>query len=111
MSIPKTKLLVAGVGLSPDDVAPLKINNGTVEVVKEFQYLWSLVEATSGMTGQVRHRIVQASRTFGSICNTVFMDGYLNLKTKRLVYHSVVLGVLLYGAETWTPTQVLVKKL
>ena len=35
----------------------------------------------------------------------------LSLETKQLVYQSVVLGVLLYGVETWAPTQVLVRKL
>ena len=35
----------------------------------------------------------------------------LGLETKRLVCQSVVLGVLLYSAETWTPTQKLVRKL
>ena len=29
------------------------------------------------------------------------MDSSLSLRTKRLVYHAVVLGVLLYGSETW----------
>ena len=84
------------------------MNGGNVEVVKEFQYLGSLVEAAGEMTGEVEHCIVRASRTFGSLCNVVFMDHLLNLETKRLVYRSVVLDVLLYGAETWAPTQVLV---
>ena len=96
LSVPKTKLLVAGVGLSPDDVAPLQMSGGTVQVVKEFQYLGSLVEAAGGMTGEVEHHIVRASRTFESLCNAVFMDRQLNLETKRLMYCSLVLGVLLY---------------
>ena len=41
----------------------------------------------------------------------VFLAHDLSLETKRLVYCSVVLGVLLYGVETWAPTQVLVRKL
>ena len=53
LSVPKTKLLVAGVGLSPDVVAPFQMNGGIVEVVKEFQYLGSLVEAAGGMTGSL----------------------------------------------------------
>ena len=44
-----------------------------------------------------------ASKLFESLCNVVFMDCDLNLETKRLVYYSVVLGVLLYGAETLAP--------
>ena len=83
LSVPKTKLLVACVGLSPDDLAPLQMKGGTVEVVKEFQYLGSLVEAAGGMTGEVEHRIVRASRTFESLCNAVFMDCHLNLETRH----------------------------
>ena len=94
LSVPKTKLLVASVGLSPNDVAPLQMNGGIVEVLNEFQYLGSLVEAAGGMTGEIEHHIVWASRTFGSLCNAVFMDHHLTLETKRLVYRSVVLGVL-----------------
>ena len=41
----------------------------------------------------------------------MFLAHDLSLETKRLVYCSVVLGVFLYGAETWAPTQVLVRKL
>ena len=109
--MPKTTLLVAGVGLSPDDVAPLQMSGHAVEIVKELQYLESLVKAAGRMTGKVEYHIVQASKTFESLCNAVFMDHDLNLETKGLVYHSVVLSVLLYDAETWAPIQVLVKKL
>ena len=35
----------------------------------------------------------------------------LTMETKKMVYQSVVLGVLLCGAETWAPTQDLVGKL
>ena len=41
----------------------------------------------------------------------MFAASDLTLETKRMVYRSVVLGVLLYGAETWAPTQELVSKL
>jgi len=41
----------------------------------------------------------------------VFTASDLTLDTKRMVYRSVVLGVLLYGVETWAPTQELVSKL
>ena len=40
LSVHKTKLLVAGVGLSPVDMAPLQLSGGNVEVVKEFKYYW-----------------------------------------------------------------------
>ena len=53
---------------------------------------------------------VQASKIFGSICSAIAISLDFSLE-KRFLYHSVVLRVLLYGAETWTPTQVLVEKL
>ena len=111
LSVQKTKLLVAGVELSPIDLAPLQLNGGAVEVVREFKYLGSLVEASGRMTGEIDQRIVQASKAFGSLRSAVFLAHDLSLETKRLVYCSVVLGMLLYGAETWAPTQVLVRKL
>ena len=53
LSIPKTKLLVAGVNLTVEDVASLELDGGSVEVVKEFKYLGSLVEAHGGVAGRL----------------------------------------------------------
>ena len=44
---------------------------------------------------EVEDRIGQASRAFGALRRPVFGDKDLSL------YNAVVLGVLLYGAETW----------
>ena len=53
LSVPKTKLLVAGLGLTTDVLAPLDLNGGVVEVVEHFRYLGSLVEACGGLVGEV----------------------------------------------------------
>ena len=105
LSVPKTKLLVAGLRHTNDDLAPLELNGGEVEVVDQFKYLGSLVEACSGVVGEVGCRFAQVSKAFGSLRDSVFAASYLTLETKRMVYQSVELGVLLYGAETWAPTQ------
>ena len=68
LSVPKTKLLVTGIGLTDDDLAPLDLHGGVVEVVDEFKYLGSLVEACGGVVGEVSCRIAQAIRAFGSLC-------------------------------------------
>ena len=47
----------------------------------------------------------------GLLAVSVFAVSDLTLETKRMMYRSVVLGVLLYGAETWAPTQELDSKL
>ena len=74
-SVPKTKLLVAGLGLTIDDLAPLDLNGGVVEVVEHSKYLGSLVEACGGVVGEVGCRIVQASRAFSSLCDSVCCIG------------------------------------
>ena len=38
LSVPKTKLLVAGLGLTIDDLAQLELDGGVVEVVEQFKY-------------------------------------------------------------------------
>ena len=41
----------------------------------------------------------------------VSRDSKLSLRTKRQMYKAVVLGVLLYGSETWTTKRDAVKRL
>ena len=52
LSVPKTKLLVTGLGLTIDDLAPLELDGGVVEVVEQFKYLGSLVEVCVGIVGE-----------------------------------------------------------
>jgi len=56
-SIPKTKLLVVRVNLTANDIAPLELGGGSVEMVKE---LGPLIEACGG---EVNCRITQATIT------------------------------------------------
>jgi len=73
LSIPKTKLLVAGANLTIDDVAPLELGGGSVEVVKECKYLGSLIEVRGEMTVEVNRRIARASKVFGELRSSVFL--------------------------------------
>ena len=86
LSVPKTKLLVAGIGLTNDDLAPLELNGSVVEVVEQFKYLGSLVEERGGVVSEVNCRIAQASRAFGSLCDSVFTASYLTMETKKMVF-------------------------
>ena len=44
LSVSKAKLLVAGIGLTEGDLAPLVLDGSVVEAVDQFKYLGSLVE-------------------------------------------------------------------
>ena len=110
LNIQKTKLLVAGTPRS-ENLQPLQLAGGSVECVTHFQYLGSVVEAKGGIGKEVCERIAKASRAFGMLKKPVFKDRNLSITTKRLVYKSIVLGVLLYGSETWTTTCSITRKL
>ena len=47
----------------------------------------------------------RASRAFGALRKSVFQKSSLSRQTKKIVYQVVVLGVLLYAAETWLAKQ------
>ena len=69
LSIPKTKLLVAGANLTADDVTPLELGGGSVEAVKESKYLGSLIEAHGGMTGEFNRRLPKFLVSFTVLCS------------------------------------------
>ena len=60
--------------------------------------VFSIVGAKGGIAQEVGERIAKASKAW----EPIFRDSNLSLRTKRKVYKAVVLGVLLYGSETWT---------
>ena len=85
LSVPKTKLLVAGIGLTNGDLSPLELDGSEVRVVEQFKYLGSLVEASGAVAGEVSCRIAQAYRTFGSLQDSLFTASDLTMQTKRMV--------------------------
>ena len=93
--------MIAGTGIEDTNQQPLTISGEEVEIVSAFQYLGAIVERNGSILSDVDSRIAKASRAYGAVRRPVFKGKDLTLKTKRLVYRAVVLGVLLYGAETW----------
>ena len=102
LSVAKTKLLLAGVPDNEEELRPLVLEGGEIECVSDFKYLGSILEAKGSIVKEVGERIAKASRAFGALREPVFRDSNLSYRTKRLVYRAVILGVLVYGSETWT---------
>ena len=95
LSLPKTKLLVAGMW-SEDDLQLIGIRGDTIKTVPDFR-LGSIVEVHGETLKEVEDRIARASRAFfGALCRPVFQYNKLSLETNRMVYRAVVMGMLLY---------------
>ena len=111
VSLPKTKLLVAGHAVQEEDKAPIHLDHGSIDSVDEFTYLGSLVASSGRIDAEVDRRIANASKAFGALRRAIFMDRNLTTNTKQRVYQACVLSVLLYGSECWTPLRRHLKKL
>ena len=103
VSLPKTKLLVTGHGVTEAERAPIAVGGDHIDCVDEFPYLGSAVMSCGRIEAEVDRRIAGASRAFGALRHGVFGDKNLTTITKRKVYQACVLPVLLYGSECWTP--------
>ena len=83
VSIPKTKLMVTGRVVEEEDKAPIVIDeNSVIEYVDEFPYLGSVIQSSSRMDADVEKRITLASKAFGALHESVFIDRDLSLQTK-----------------------------
>ena len=90
VSLPKTKFMVVGCGVTDEDRRPLPLkDDGTVECVGQFPYLGSLITESGRSHEEVDRRIASASKAFGTLRRAVFKDS----KTKRSVYNACVMSV------------------
>ena len=95
--------MVTGRMVEEEDKEYIALDGGSIEVVEEFPYLGSIIDSSGKMEVDVDRRIAQASKAFGALRKSVFLDKNLSLCTKRKVYNACVLSVSLYGADCWTP--------
>ena len=102
VSIEKTKGMAVGERLSNEDVAPVQVEGGEIEMVDRFAYLGSVMSRDGDVMEDVKCRIAKASRAFGALRGSIFNNPILSIPTKRVVYKATVLAVLIYGAEAWT---------
>ena len=104
----KTKLMV----ISKENITGvnLVINQRTIERVKQYPYLGTIINENWDNSQEVKFRIGKA-RSFFQKMSAVFKSHNLTLGTKIRLLHCYVYSVLLYGVETWTLNKNTEKKL
>ena len=107
MNMEKTKLMAVNEGAAVGDVV---FSFGEVEGVTNFKYLGSTVNRDNDMEVEVAARIASASKCSWSL-NKILRSRALSRRTKMQVYVTIIRPVLVYGAETWTLTQELSRRL
>ena len=97
----KTKYMVAGRATRSRLGQNITIGENNFEVVSEFTYLGALINAENNTTSEIKRRIVLASRSFYGLRKHL-KNRLLSLKTKTLIYKTLILPVLTYASESWS---------
>ena len=82
---------------------PDKIKGKKVEEIHEFAYLGSKITSDGNSEEDVKGWISKAGGTFAALKN-VWKSTKITTNTKIRIFKSIVLAVLLYGAESWKVT-------
>ena len=79
---------------------PIMLEGETLEEVKDFRYLGSIVDTHGGTEADVKKRISKARVAFHLLRN-VWKSKVIGETTKIRLFNTNVKSVLLYGEETW----------
>ena len=102
----KTKLMKINARLDQQ----LTIDNNNIEEVQEFVYLGSKITTDGNSEMDVLHRLSKARGAF-AILRNIWKSTTISTETKLKIFKSNVLGVLLYGAESWKVSQSICHKI
>jgi exonuclease III len=85
-----------------DDPLVVRLRGEQVGSVDHFSYLGSFLSSDGSLDKEISNRISKAAASFSRLANGLWNNSHISRSVKLCVYRSVVLPILLYGAETWT---------
>ena len=80
-------------------------------IVAKFKYLGGFLSRFGNDAIDVDSRVEAAGKAFGALRGCVFSSTHINIVAKKTVYESLILNILLYGAESWSVTEVMLDRL
>ena len=75
------------------------------KVVLSFKYLGSYMASNCSDGTDVNSRVESAGKAFGCLNTHLFTSTSVTRTAKRAVYETLILAILLYGAECWSLTE------
>ena len=97
----KTKIMIIDPAGNSANSPSFNVLGHTIEVVKSFTYLGSVVSDNGSTEMKVQSRIAKAASIMARLCRSLWSKPNISRKTKMRIYNTTVTQVLLYGAETW----------
>ena len=96
--------------LAYDRMANVMHDGKKLEEVTVQKYLGALIDATGGIESEIDARVAAGNRAFHKIPRGLWTSG-IKKSQKAAVYKSLVLSVVMFGAEAWVTTEPQSKRL
>ena len=81
----------------------MKTNNSSCERLEEFKYLRTSLKNENSIQEEIKSRLKSGNACYHSVQN-LLSSSLLPKNLKTEIYRTLILPVVLYGCETWSPT-------
>jgi len=106
----KTKIQDLGDQDGANQLQHTTVGGNQVEVVESFTYLGSLIHVSGSSEPEIKRQINIFHETMFTLDKNIWRSS-ITLETKLRLYNTCILPIFLYGAETWSVTVMLSKKI
>jgi len=110
MTINWAKTKIHYLGDLDEDIQHATVQGNQVEVVESFTYLGSLIHCSGSSKPEIKREANFVHEAMFVLDQNVWRSN-ITLKTKLRLYNTRILPIYLYGAETWSVTATLSKKI
>lgn len=90
--------------INTQNISAITLDGQSIEDVKQFTYLGSIVSKNGGADEDIKSRLGKARHAFVTL-RPIWKNKNISQKTKLRIFETNVKSVLLYGSETWKQTK------
>ena len=110
LTINWAKTKIQYLGDLDEDRQHATVQGNQVEVVESFTYLGSLIHRSGSSEPEIKRRANFVREAMFMLDQNIWRSN-ISLETKLRLYNTCILPIFLYGAETWSVTATLSKKI
>ena len=86
------------------------IDHNKIKDCTQFKYLGVIITKEGNSNEDIDNKIIQGTKAIGKL-NSVLWNDKINLKTKKMIFSTIVESIVTYGSETWGINRINEKRL